>query len=221
MEESIKTVWYPDYIERRLVCKDKIIIQVKGKHNFLFINDIKIFQISKRKKEFPDDWNVTYTKNHWSNEEKAMEHLEKVVFPYLKKQKAELKLTEDQKGMLIFDVFKGQVTEKVTKFIEQNDCVLVHVPSNMTDHFQPLDLNVNGHAKEFLKNKFECWYAKQVTDQIDSGRNVYDVNVPLKLSIIKPIHAKWLLGLYDYLKSSPTMIIKGFEMAGIKEAFEI
>jgi len=61
--------------------------------------------------EFPDDWNVTYTKNHWSNEEKAIEHLEKVVFPYLKKQKAELKLTEEQKGMLIFDVFKGQVTE--------------------------------------------------------------------------------------------------------------
>ena len=85
-----------------------------------------------------------------------------------------------------------------------------------------LDLNVNGHAKEFLKNKFECWYAKQVTDQIDSGSNMYDVNnVPLKLSSIKPIHAKRLLGLYDHLKSSPTMIIKGFEMAGIKEALEI
>ena len=95
--------------------------------------------------------------------------------------------------------------------------MLVHVPSNMTHHFQPLDLNVNGQAKEFLKNKFECWYAKQVTDQIDSGSNVYDV----KLLIIKPIHGKWLLGLYDHLKSSPTMIIKGFEMAGIKEALEI
>ena len=50
---------------------------------------------------------------------------------------------------------------------------------------------------------------------------MYDVNVPLKLSVIKPIHGKWLLGLYDHLKSSPTMIIKGFEMAGIKEALEI
>ena len=38
---------------------------------------------------------------------------------------------------MIFDVFKGQVTENVTKFIEQNDCVLIHVPSNMPDHFQP------------------------------------------------------------------------------------
>ena len=49
--------------------------------------------------------------------------------------------------MLIFDVFKGQITDKDTKFIEENNCVIVHVPNDMTDQFQPLDLNVNGHAK--------------------------------------------------------------------------
>ena len=140
--------------------------------------------------EFPDDWDVTYTANHWSNESKAIQHLQMVGFPYVKKRKVELNLPEHQKAMLIFDVFKGQVTDKVTKFIEENDCVIVYIPNNMTDQFQPLDLNVNGHAKEFLKKKFECWYAKQVTDQIDRGSSVYDVNVPLKLSIIKPIHAK-------------------------------
>ena len=142
--------------------------------------------------EFPDDWYVTYTANHKSNESKAIQHLQMVVFSYVKKRKVELKLPL---SMLIFDVFKGQVTDKVTKFIGENDCVLVYVPSNMTDQFQPLDLNVKGHAKEFLKKKFECWYAKQVTDQIDRGSSVYDVNVPLKLSIIKPIHVKWLIGL--------------------------
>ncbi len=120
--------------------------------------------------------------------------------------------------MLIFDVFKGQVTEQVNKIMEENDCVIVHVPNNMTDHFQPLDLNVNGHAKEFLKSKFECWYAQQVTDQINSGSSVYDVNVLLKLSIIKPIHARWLLGLYDHLINSSDTIIKAFEMAGIKDS---
>ena len=125
-----------------------------------------------------------------------------VVFPYVKKRKVELKLPEHQKAMLIFDVFKGQVTNKVTKFIKENDCVIVYVPNNMTDQFQPLDLNVNGHAKEFLKKRLECWYAKQVTDQIDRGSSVYDVNVPLKLSIINPIHAKRLIGLYDHLNNS-------------------
>ena len=42
-------------------------------------------------------------------------------------------LPDNKKAMLIFDVFKGQITDKVTKFIEQNNCVIVHVPNNMTD----------------------------------------------------------------------------------------
>ena len=57
---------------------------------FLPMQLIVVFQ---KGVEFPDDWYVPYTKNHWTNEEKAIEHIEKVVFPYLKKQKAELKLT--------------------------------------------------------------------------------------------------------------------------------
>ena len=60
----------------------------------------------------------------------------------------------------------------------------------MTDQFQPLDLNVNGHTKEFLKGKFECWYAQQITNQLEGGSSVYGVQVPLKLSFITPIHAK-------------------------------
>ena len=62
--------------------------------------------------------------------------------------------------MLVFDVFKGQITDGVIKFIEENNCVIVHVPNDMTDQFQPLDLNVNGHPKGFLRGKFEFWYAQ-------------------------------------------------------------
>ena len=119
--------------------------------------------------------------------------------------------------MLIFDVFRGQITDKVTKFIKENNCVIVHVPNNMPDLFQPLDLNVNGHAKEFLKGKFECWYAQQITNQLESGSSLYHVQVPLKLSVIKPIHTKWLLGLYNHLRNSSDTVMKGFAMAGIKD----
>ena len=45
--------------------------------------------------------------------------------------------------------------------------------------------------------------------------------MPLKRSIIKPIHAKWLLRLYDHLRNSSEAIIKGFKMVGIKEALEM
>ena len=141
-----------------------------------------------------------------------------VLFPYVEKRIVELKLPEDQKAMLIFDVFKGQITNKVTKFRKENNCVVVHVPNNMSDQFQLLNLNVNGHAKEFLKGKLECWYAQQITNQLEGGRSVYDVQVPLKLSVITPIHAKWLLGLYDHLSNSSDTIIKGIAMARVKGA---
>ena len=119
---------------------------------------------------------VSYFPNH-DTLIHTLQHLQMVLFPYVEKRKVELKLPEGQKAMLIF-VFKGQITDKVTKFIEENNCVIVHVPNNMTDQFQPLDLNVNGHVKEFLMGKFECWYTQQITNQLEGGSSVYNVQVP-------------------------------------------
>ena len=39
--------------------------------------------------DFPTDFDVTYTANHWSNESKAIQHLEKIVFLYVEKKRAE------------------------------------------------------------------------------------------------------------------------------------
>ena len=77
--------------------------------------------------EFPDGFNITHSKNHWSNEEKAIELLQEIIFPYLKKKKEELGLPEDQHALLIYDVFKGKKTDRVLKIIEDNHCVSVCV----------------------------------------------------------------------------------------------
>ena len=58
----------------------------------------------------PDGFNVTSTSNHWSNEEKAMEYWHKVIFPYMRRRKEELKLEDNQKTLLLGYVFKGQKT---------------------------------------------------------------------------------------------------------------
>jgi len=44
------------------------------------------------------------------------------------------------------------------------------------------------------------------------------MDVSTKLSVMKPIHARWLVGLYGYLRNKPDVVRKGFEMAGIVEA---
>ena len=42
-----------------------------------------------------------------------MEYLKKIIFPYIKSKRQALKLTENEKALLIFDVFKAQTTSVV------------------------------------------------------------------------------------------------------------
>ena len=140
--------------------------------------------------EFPKEFDMTFTPNHWSNKEKSKQLLDNVIFPYLRKKKHKLGLSGDQKSLLIYDVFTGQTTENIEEYIEENDCVIVYVSNNMTHYFQPLDLTVNPVAKHFLKDKFDLWYANEVKKQLDEGTEVYEVGISLKLSILKPIHGR-------------------------------
>ena len=55
----------------------------------------------------------------------------------------------------------------------------VHVPGNLTLEFQPLDINVNGVAKGFLKDKFQTWYTNEIQKQMDNGKGVYEVDVDI------------------------------------------
>lgn len=119
--------------------------------------------------------------------------------------------------MLIFHVCKGHVTKKVTHVLEQNNRIIVQVPNDMTDQFQSLDLTVT-QARQFMKGKSKYWYDEQISKELDDGRNVCDIQVPLKVLVIKRIHAKWLLGLYDHLQNSPDSITKGLKTAGMKDA---
>ena len=108
---------------------------------------------------------------------------------------------------MIFDVFSGQVTERVQQTLVNNNCQSVYVPPNMTHLFQPLDLVINNMAKQFLKNKFEEWYAEQVASQIQQGKDIQEVKVDTKMSRMKPIHARWVV--------SADAVRKSFDMAGI------
>ena len=76
---------------------------------------------------------------------------------------------------------------------------------------------MNAVAKHFLKDKLELWYANEVKKQLDERTEVYEIDIPLKLSILKPIHGRWLLDLYDHLRNNKEIIINCFESTGITE----
>ena len=128
-----------------------------------------------------------------------------------------LKLPENAKALLIFDVFKGQTTSPVNDLLKKGD-IAIHVPNNHTNLFQPLDISVNKSAKCFIADKYQDWYAKKVLQQLNRGVAAHDVKVDVKLSIMKPLHAKWIIEMYHYLKRSKQIVISGFRKANLTEA---
>ena len=79
------------------------------------------------------------------------------------------------------------------------------MPPNCTDRLQPLDLSI---AKEFLRGKFQQWFANQIVED-DT------LQVDMRLSIMEPLTAHWLVALHDYISANPTFIVNGFSAAGI------
>ena len=63
--------------------------------------------------------------NHWSNEDKKIQLLSSVIFPFVAKQREESQLPLEEKAMLMFDVFKGETSDAVLKVIEDNNCLSV------------------------------------------------------------------------------------------------
>ena len=120
--------------------------------------------------------------------------------------------------MLIFDVFKGQTIPAVNDLLKDNNCILQHVPNNHTNLFQPLDISVNKSAKSFISNKYQEWYASEITSQLGKGIDAYNVKVDVKLTTIKPIHARWIINFYKHRETSGSKVKAGFRKALISEA---
>ena len=164
---------------------------------------------------FPSDWHITFTENHWSNEKTMVGYLEKILFPYIDKKCQELHVPPTYPSLVIFDRFRGQCTENIFEMLEAHHILVVTVPANCTDRLQPLDVSVNKAAKEFLRNQFQEWYSEKICQQLQTGTSSAVQPVDLRITIVKPLGAGWMISLYDHMKSKPEIINNGFRHAGI------
>ena len=170
------------------------------------------------KVEFPKGFDITHSPNHWANKEIVMSLLKKIVFRFVNKKRESLSLSKDAKALLIFYVFKGQTTPTVNDLLKDNSCIVQHVPNNHANLFQPLDISVNKSAKCFISDKYQEWYASEVTCQLGKGMDPYNVKVDVKLIMLKPFHARWIIDFYKYMQTSGSKVKAGFRKALISEA---
>ena len=118
------------------------------------------------------------------------------------------------------DTFKGQDNDTLRELCSENNCEVVIVPHNLTNKFQPLDISVNKAAKAYIQNMYNEWFSKQVATQLECGIDPTGVKISPKLSDLKPLHASWIVNLYDHLTNEEDMVVvhHGFDSAGITEA---
>ena len=82
-----------------------------------------------------------------------------------------------------------------------------------------IDLSFNNPVKDFMRGKFQEWYANQVLqnygDESDGCTSARPVQFPM--SQMKPLGAQWLIELHQHMLTCPETIRNGFKANGISD----
>ena len=108
---------------------------------------------SHPKYKFPDGFDIFHTPNHWANEEICLRLFEKIIFPYIKKVREEIRASS-QKAVVLMNNFSSQTTTSLLKAVQKEGIIVITIPPGTTDRLQPLDISTNKATKDFLREKF-------------------------------------------------------------------
>ena len=146
---------------------------------------------------FPPDGNITYSENHWSNEQTMLDYLENI------HKRQELNLDADHPALVIFDGFCAQCTSAILTLLEDKKVLVAIVPANCTDQLQPLDVSVNTAVKDHFRKQFQDWYSDRVCKQLQCQSNkdttMLTKPIDLRINVVKPLSGKWMMAIHQYI----------------------
>ncbi|ELT89410.1 hypothetical protein CAPTEDRAFT_208943 [Capitella teleta] len=111
--------------------------------------------------------------------------------------------------------------ENVVSLFGEHNIRLVYVPPNCTGELQLLDLSGNADFKSVLKAQFVEWYADKVANSLAAGEDLSQLKVDLRLSTLKPVHAKWVITAWKSLNEKLDAILNGWKKVGIASALDV
>ena len=147
-------------------------------------------------------------------------YIDKIILPFITKKRQEMKLDLMSPAAAIFDNFRGQTTNDILSHLRSHAIVPILLPANCTDKLQPLDIAVNKPMKDYLKSKFQQWYALEVRKQLEIT-GVAQVKVDVGLQVIKSPSANWIISGWQELEKRPDIAINGFRKSGILDATKL
>ena len=169
---------------------------------------------------FPEGWDIWHSDSHWCTHLTMQRYVAKILQPWLEQKRKELGLPQTQKAVVVLDVYKAHRTPDVLQVFKESGFELVYVPANCTSELQPLDVAVNSFFKAELKDQFTTWYAervqvaiKQHSDNVQAA--VQSFQPDFRLSVVKPLHARWVIEAFNDVRDRKELIQSGWSKAGI------
>ena len=135
--------------------------------------------------------------------------------------KQEKTLPQYQKSLVVWDAFNAQSSPKLMDTLSSYSIEAAMVLKNMTHLLQPLDLTTNASFQKYEKRAFSETFTSCIMEVLtnDPDRDVTTIQVDLRLSTLKPRHAKVMTDIYQHLKSEKgkEIIKAGWKAAGITD----
>ena len=67
---------------------------------------------------------------------------------------------------------------------------------------------------------FSEWYSKKIAKAPNKWQDIHEVKLDTTLTVMKHIHAQWVIGLYDRLRNDVELTKKSLIKVGITSAME-
>ncbi len=144
-----------------------------------------------------------------------IEYVDQIILPYVQDVRTSLELSPNFPAVVIFDVFAAHRCQSLLNCLLSNNIKYIFVPAGCTGELQPLDVTVNDFFKKKQRSCFSSWYAKKVKEELEAGVDIQEMKIDLQISLLKPIHANWLMDVILKLKMQEGLIKTGFDKAGI------
>ena len=84
---------------------------------------------------------------------------EDLILIWLERIWLNLKLSQNEIPILIFDQCRVHTTSNIIKYMAKNKITYEVIPAGATGYLQPLDVSINKPLKDYVKRKFDHWYA--------------------------------------------------------------
>ena len=66
-------------------------------------------------------------------------------------------------------------------------------------------------------NEAQTWYSGPICEKTKAGKLPLEIKVGNQLSVVKPLHAKWVTKVYHYIRSKPEILCNGWRKSKMIE----